>query len=320
MAQEFHSEDIKLLLEAVTKYFLWHSEYRFQQNNLELRAHISKKLRKPTVPINKELHWVLQNWYNIMEFTMCGTHLDKEVHTAWDRLDPVQQRIGSYPQTSRNKGKCSGRALKTLTKTIFTTESANEQWTSLQQQEGDKNLGDKNTREDRNNQQGQCTGRNDPADSGSCSSSNSGSSDTSSVKSILWPRNNNQGGQRTKSVEQEKWELTTGISIPPGQKNLSKQLKGRKIEAPENLYSSERKWMDWQYLDKWVNAIQGWLVIKAIDLDGAEALEVIGFKLKGSSLTTYNHFRRDKGKTATFFSFVQDLSNFLIPSISKDLP
>ena len=27
MAEEFHPEDIKLLLEAVTKHFLWHSEY-----------------------------------------------------------------------------------------------------------------------------------------------------------------------------------------------------------------------------------------------------------------------------------------------------
>ena len=32
MAQEFHSEDIKLLLEAVTKHFLWHPEYPFLEN------------------------------------------------------------------------------------------------------------------------------------------------------------------------------------------------------------------------------------------------------------------------------------------------
>ena len=56
MAQEFHSEDIKLLLEAVTKHFLWHSEYPFQENDLELRAYISKALKKPTVSINKEPH------------------------------------------------------------------------------------------------------------------------------------------------------------------------------------------------------------------------------------------------------------------------
>ena len=71
MAQEFHSEDIKLLLEAVTKYFLSHSEYPLQQQDLELRAYISKALRKPTVPINKELHWVLHNWDDKMACMMC---------------------------------------------------------------------------------------------------------------------------------------------------------------------------------------------------------------------------------------------------------
>ena len=59
MAQDFHSKDIKLLLEAVTKHFLWHSKYTFQENDLELRAYISKALRKPMFPINKEPYWVL---------------------------------------------------------------------------------------------------------------------------------------------------------------------------------------------------------------------------------------------------------------------
>ena len=56
MAQEFHIEDIKLLLEALTKHFLWHSEYPFQERDLELRIYIRKALRKPTVPIKKEAH------------------------------------------------------------------------------------------------------------------------------------------------------------------------------------------------------------------------------------------------------------------------
>ena len=96
MAQEFHSEDIKLLLEAVTKHCLWHSEYPFQENDLELRAYISKALRKPMVPINKKLYWVLQKWNDIMAFVMYGMHLDREVHAAGDLSDPVQQGIGSY--------------------------------------------------------------------------------------------------------------------------------------------------------------------------------------------------------------------------------
>ena len=56
MAQEFHSKNIKLLLAAVTKHFLLHSEYTFQKSDLELRTYISKALKILTVPINKEPH------------------------------------------------------------------------------------------------------------------------------------------------------------------------------------------------------------------------------------------------------------------------
>ena len=111
MAQEFQSEDINLLLEGVTMHFLWHSEYAFQDNDLELWACMSKALKKPMVRINKELHLVLQNWDYIIAFIMCGTHLDRELHTAGDLWDPVQKGIGSYLQTPRNKGKGSSRAL-----------------------------------------------------------------------------------------------------------------------------------------------------------------------------------------------------------------
>ena len=100
---------------------------------------------------------------------------------------------------------------------------------------------------------------------------------------------------------------------------MSKQWKGIKIEASEILDGSERDWINSQYLDQWVNAVQCWLVIKGIDLDSAEALEVVGFKLKVSALTTYNHVRRYKGKTATYFSFMMVLRDLVIPSSSKNL-
>ena len=123
----------------------------------------------------------------------------------------VQQGISNYLQTPRNKGKGSGRGPKTSTKITFITESASEQRTLSQQQEGDKDSDDKNTSEHRNNQKDQRTGGNDPDDSGSDTSSNSRSSSTLSVTSILWPGNNNQRGQHAKSIEWEQWELTTGI-------------------------------------------------------------------------------------------------------------
>ena len=54
-------------------------------------------------------------------------------------------------------------------------------------------------------------------------------------------------------------------------------------------------------------------------MDLAAALEVVEFKLKGIAPTTYNHFSRDKGKAITLFTFMLVLSDFLIPSTSKDL-
>ena len=91
------------------------------------------------------------------------------------------------------------------------------------------------------------------------------------------------------------------------------------MEALENLDSSERKSRDSQYLDKWVKIVQCWLVIKRIGLNSAEALEVIGFKLKESALTTYNHCKRDKGKTAILFSIILVQHDFLIPFTRKSL-
>ena len=73
----------------------------------------------------------------------------------------------------------------TSTNTTFTSESATQQGTSSQQQEGDKDSCDKYTSENSNNKQGQRTGRNDPDDSGLENSKDSGSSSLSSVRSIL---------------------------------------------------------------------------------------------------------------------------------------
>ena len=70
MGQEFHFEDIKLLLEAVTKHFSWHSGYQFQEKDLELSVYIRKELKKQMVPIRKELHCILPNWDDIMVFMM----------------------------------------------------------------------------------------------------------------------------------------------------------------------------------------------------------------------------------------------------------
>ena len=66
--------------------------------------------------------------------------------------------------------------------------------------------------------------------------------------------------------------------------------------------------------------MQRWLVIKGIELNSAEALLIVGFKLKQSALTAYNHFQRDKGKPAIFLGFMLVLRHFYILSFGKNLP
>ena len=68
-----------------------------------------------------------------------------------------------------------------------------------------------------------------------------------------------------------------------------------------------------------VNTVQYWLIIKEIDFDSAEALEVVGFKLKRSTLTPDNYVGRDKGNTATSFTFMLVLHNRFILFTRKDL-
>ena len=62
---------------------------------MELRAYIGKALKKPIVSINKQPHWRLQNWDDIMAFMMYRIHLDKEVHAVADLSDPVQSDLAA---------------------------------------------------------------------------------------------------------------------------------------------------------------------------------------------------------------------------------
>jgi len=65
--------------------------------------------------------------------------------------------------------------------------------------------------------------------------------------------------------------------------------------------------------------MQRWLSMKGIRVESKEALECIGFKLQGSTLTTYNHHLIKEKDKASFFSFMLVLREFLIPSTRKDL-
>ena len=59
--------------------------------------------------------------------------------------------------------------------------------------------------------------------------------------------------------------------------------------------------------------------MQGTDFNSAEALGIIGFLRKESSLTPYNQFRRNKVNSAIFCTYVLVLHEFVIPSTSKDL-
>jgi len=113
-------------------------------------------------------------------------------------------------------------------------------------------------------------GEDDGYDSSSGSGSSSSGSSVHSHRSICKLKKGKKIKKQTdrgKTPEQQQWETTTGIVTPETSLQMSKRMKGIKIDAPENLNSGDKKWRDSQYLDTWVNAIQRWLRMKGIRLE-----------------------------------------------------
>ena len=90
-----------------------------------MSAYMSQVFKKQLLTICKELHSIVQNWYDLMAFIMYRLGMGREIYCAGDLSKLVSQRINSYVQTpqTRNKDTGSGRAPKLLTKTTFTTKS-----------------------------------------------------------------------------------------------------------------------------------------------------------------------------------------------------
>jgi len=130
LAQEYHDEDIKLLLEAVVKHYVWkETNYPFVETELDWKAVFQKELKKPVVPLGKEPHWVIKEWDEIMAFALCGRHLQLRTHTVEDCDKPVDTMPGSFQGTPEPKSKGEG--------TIPTTadiEPSSSQHTGSQQQ------------------------------------------------------------------------------------------------------------------------------------------------------------------------------------------
>jgi len=90
LVQEYHDEDIKLLLEAVGKHYLQKkSNYPFVETELDLNAFFVEELKKPVVPLGQEPHWVIKEWDEIMAFTLYGRYVQLGTHAVKDWEKPV---------------------------------------------------------------------------------------------------------------------------------------------------------------------------------------------------------------------------------------
>jgi len=71
----FHPKDIQLLLEAITKHYLWNTTILFESKDLKLTTVLMEGLKRPKIPKFTEPHLVLREWDDIMSFMLCGQHL-----------------------------------------------------------------------------------------------------------------------------------------------------------------------------------------------------------------------------------------------------
>jgi hypothetical protein len=55
----YHPQDIKLLLEAASKHYLWNTNIPFDSKDLELTSVLNERLKCPKIPQLTEPHWVL---------------------------------------------------------------------------------------------------------------------------------------------------------------------------------------------------------------------------------------------------------------------
>jgi len=283
-----------------------------------------ERLKRPKIPQLTAHHWVMKEWDDIMSIMLCVQHL---------LLPVVPGQFEDPPIAKWPKGQDRRNPPKTPTKqrSALEVSTGSPTWVVPEDNivEHSSKAGNPNNGEDDEDQmpplgRGTTAGGGDDNgyDSRSSSSSSSSWSSVHSQRPIRKTKKIYKIKKWTncsKTPEQQQWEMTTGIVRPETASKMSKWMKGIKIDPPENLNSGEKKWRDSQYLHTWVNVIQRWLGMKGIRLESKEALEYIGFKLQGSALTTYNHHLiKDKGKSS-FFSFMIELQEFLIPSTSKDL-
>jgi len=246
----FHPKDIQLLLEATTKHYLWHTTIPFESKDLELTTVLAERPKRPKIPQLTEPHWVLKEWDDIMSFMLCSQHL---------LLPVVPAQFEGPPIAKQPKGQDRRDAPETLTKQRSAPEVSTGSQTGIMPEddigERTSDTGNPNNGGDDDDQtpplgQGTTAGGGDDEGYDSISSSGSSSSGSSahSHRSIRKPKKKvkkiKKQTDRGKTPEQQQWETTTGIMTPETSSKMSKQMKGIKIDAPENLNSGAKKWRD----------------------------------------------------------------------------
>ena len=82
---------------------------------------------------------------------------------------------------------------------------------------------------------------------------------------------------RGKSPGQQSWENVTGIVSEPV---VYTRLGGIKVDPPEMMNGSDKKWRDAQKFDGWTQRMESYINFNGIDLNTEKALNIVGFRLE----------------------------------------
>ena len=268
-----------MLAEAGVKDYLWKTEHDFKAEELDLRDTFSKELTSPLVNRLKDPPRIAREWDERMAFMITVRHLVVGPPTAED-IKTEQGMPGGFTESAR-KGNVSEP------ETPQRGEGSNRQQRLTQQtQVGDsveKEAAYAANKQGSDHRQHETT-RATPARPGPLGDSSSEESDSESDQPRSPPLTTQPEKttimyiEREKSTEEQEWESLSGVNALRTTTKISKALKGLKLDPPETLYVDDNKWKNLERFDRWVNALQRFLIFNDIDLNDRSALEFVGFK------------------------------------------
>jgi len=214
---------------------------------LELTTVLAQRLKRPKIPQLTEPYWVPKEWDDIIFLMLCGQRLLLPVVLGQFDDPPIAKR--QKAQDTRDPPEmppkqCSAPKISTGSQTGIVPEDDIIEHTS--------DTGNPNNGEDEEDltpplELGTAAsgGDDDGYDSSSSSGSSCSGSSVHSHRSMRKPKKVKKIKKRTdrgKTPEQQQWEMTTGIVTPKTSSKMSKRMRCIKIDAPENLYSGDKKW------------------------------------------------------------------------------